>query len=129
MNIDWTFSVANIITVVGALIAGVIAWVKLSGRVARIEDEVAEIHQTVDRYRTEVSTNFGAVTAQLKMHHEQIMDRLAENGRQLMEFKLDVAKNYAGNTSLEKVEERLGGQLKDIANRIDEMAPRQRRQN
>lgn len=135
MTFDDTVSIPAIITLGVAVAGGIAAWVTLRMTVAQLKTDFAahrkhvaaefdEYGQTVDHYRTEMSTTLGAINAKLELHHVEVMRTLGNNERALMEFKLHVATNFAGNTALEKVEARLGVQLKDIANRIDEMSPR-----
>lgn len=112
MNIDWTISVSNLLTIALLIAGGIAAWVTLRLKVTRVETDLAE-------HKTAIATQMSAVLATLKLQGERIEDVRAKGAHELAEFKLEVAKDYAGHVALREMEARLVKAIDAIAERLD----------
>lgn len=112
MTIDWTIGFGNLLTVMLLVAGGVAAWVTMRWKVGRIETDIAE-------QKSGASTQMAAVHATLKLQGERIEDVRAKTAHELAEFKLEVAKDYAGHIALREMEARLVKAIDAIADRLD----------
>lgn len=110
--IDWTINITQLVSLGIALATGVAAWVTLRGRVGELEKDFAE-------HRTDTATQSAAVSASLKIMQERTEEVRAKGAKELADFKLEVAKDYAGHTALREMEQRLVKAIDDLGRRID----------
>lgn len=112
VTIDWSINLTGLLTFAMTLGAGVAAWVTVRLKLAELEKDFAE-------NRTGVANQFVAVNAMLKLLQDRMEDIRAKGAHELAEFKLEVAKGYAGHEALREMEARLVKAIDELGRRID----------
>lgn len=118
VTFDWTIDITGIVSLALMFAAGVAAWVLLRQKVARLELDAAAT-------RTEAAADVGRLAALVEMLQKRVEEIRAKGAHELAEFKLEVAKDYAGHPALREMEQRLVKAIDDLGRRID--APARRR--
>lgn len=112
MVFDWTISFPAIIAIGTVLAGGIATTAVLIFRLTRLEKDFVELEKSLSNYRAEAVVNSNAVLAQIKMNHDVILSTLSQQRDAFKDFQVYVAQNYAGNTALEKMEERLTAEVR-----------------
>lgn len=112
MQFDWVISFPALIAIGTVLAGGIATTAVLIFRLTRLEKDFAEHETILSNYRAEGAVNSSAVLAQIKMNHDIVMNALSQQRDALKDFQVYVAQNYAGNTALEKMEERLTAEVR-----------------
>lgn len=120
MIFDFTINIGTMVTLVVGFGAGIAAWVTALNRISG--------------HDTKLSENAVAIG---KAHeaHKLLADRVeavrAKGAQELADFKLEVAKNYATNSAIREVEERIVVAIDRLGDRLDKIIvgqqPRDRR--
>ncbi|RUW50064.1 hypothetical protein [Mesorhizobium sp. M8A.F.Ca.ET.021.01.1.1] len=112
MTVDYTINLSTLLTIIFASVAGVAAWVTMRLRVTELEKDFAE-------HKTGVANQMAAVNAQLKLIADRVEAIRSKGAQELADFKLEVAKDYAGHIALREMEARLVKAIDDLGKRID----------
>jgi hypothetical protein len=104
----WTLNITTIIAVAGIAATGLAAWITTLNRVAAHDAKIA------------------AMDATQKGHGDRVEAIRAKSAQELADFKLEVAKNCATNTSIREVEERVVAAIERLGDRLDKMIDGQR---
>ncbi|RUW38974.1 hypothetical protein EN739_12020 [Mesorhizobium sp. M2A.F.Ca.ET.017.03.2.1] len=120
VTVDWSINLTGLLTFALTLAAGVAAWVTVRLKLAELEKDFAE-------QRTGVANQFLAVNGLLKLLQERVEDIRAKGAHELAEFKLEVAKGYAGHEALREMEARLVKAIDDLGKRIEKSETRNTR--
>ncbi|TGS86737.1 hypothetical protein EN817_17700 [Mesorhizobium sp. M3A.F.Ca.ET.174.01.1.1] len=122
MTIDWTISISHVLTIAFALAGGIAAWVTLRWRVAAIETAVGRIEKALEAERNASALSTAAMNGSLKIIQDRIEDVRAKGAHELAEFKLEVAKNYAGHVALRDMEARLVKAIDELGERLEKLS-------
>ncbi|TIL36234.1 hypothetical protein [Mesorhizobium sp.] len=122
MTVDWTINLTGFITIAMLLAGGVVAWVTLRWRVTALENSLPDAKKAIEIDRNAAALNGAAVNASLKIMQERIEDIRAKSAHELAEFKLEVAKNYAGYAALRDMEARLVKAIDELGERLEKLS-------
>lgn len=122
LTIDWTINLTGIITIAMLLAGGIVAWVTLRSRVATLENAVPELKKQIETEHNSAANMAAAVNASLKIMQDRIEDIRAKGAHELAEFKLEVAKNYAGYAALRDMEARLVKAIDELGERLEKLS-------
>lgn len=122
MVIDWTINISHVMYLAGLLAGGIVAWATLRSRVAALENGLPEQKRTIDAAHNAATMSSVAVNGSLKILQERIEDIRAKSAHELAEFKLEVAKNYAGYAALRDMEARLVKAIDELGERLEKLS-------
>jgi biopolymer transport protein ExbB/TolQ len=122
MTIDWTINISHVLTIACAIAGGIAAWVTLRWRVASIETAIGRIEKAIEAERNAFALSTAAMNGSLKIIQERIEDVRAKGAHELAEFKLDVAKHYAGHAALRDMEARLVKAIDELGERLEKLS-------
>lgn len=117
MSIDWTINMSTVVVLLGSAIGAVVAWVTLRNQVAAHDAKFAE----QDKKFEGLGISYSAMQATHGMMGERVEEIRAKGAHELAEFKLEVAKNYATNTAIREVEERIVVAIDRLGDRLDKL--------
>lgn len=110
MTFDFTINIGTIVTLVLGFGAGVAAWVTALYRIGGHDTKHSE-------------TAVALATAQES--HKALAERVetirSKGAQELADFKLEVAKNYATNSAIREVEERIVVAIDRLGDRLDKI--------
>lgn len=112
ITFDWSISIPAAVSIIGAIVSGVVTASRLFFRVQDLEKELVELHAEIEAMQSSQATNTETLTALMKLNQERLETMLREYGQGLMEFKVYVERNFAGNSALEKMESRVMAELR-----------------
>lgn len=122
MQIDWTINLSHLLTFAFAIAGGVAAWITLRWRVASIETAVGRIEKAIESERNAFALSTAAMQGSLKIIQDRIEDVRSKSAHELAEFKLDVAKHYAGYAALRDMEARLVKAIDELGERLEKLS-------
>ena len=122
MIIDWTVNISHVMTIAGMLAGGVVAWVTLRWRVAALEVANARFEKALEAQHNSMSMATAAMQGSLKIIQDRIEDVRGKSAHELGEFKLEVAKHYAGYTALRDMEARLVKAIDELGERLEKLS-------
>ncbi|PBC03287.1 hypothetical protein [Mesorhizobium sp. WSM3860] len=122
MQIDWTINLSHLLTIAFALAGGIAAWITLRWRVAALEAINARHERALEAQHNSTSMAIAAMQGSLKIIQDRIEDVRAKSAHELAEFKLDVAKHYAGYAALRDMEARLVKAIDELGERLEKLS-------
>ena len=122
MTIDWTINISHVLTIAFAIAGGIAAWVTLHRRAAAIELAVGRIEKAIEAERNAFALSTAAMNGSLKIIRERIEVVCTKGAHELAEFKLGVAKHYAGHATLRDMEARLVKAIDELGERLEELS-------
>lgn len=108
MTFDPTINIASLIMLVGFVCGAFSLWYNLRSQVQENAKNIKDIFETVALTNAKVSLAF-----------ERLDEARAKTAHELAEYKLQVAKEYATNSVIREVEERLVQAIERIGDRFD----------
>lgn len=120
--IDWTINISHVMYLAALLAGGIIAWITLRLRVTALENGIPEQKRQIDAAHNAATMSSVAVNGSLKILQERIEDIRAKSAHELAEFKLEVAKNYAGYAALRDMEARLVKAIDELGERLEKLS-------
>ncbi|MER8380720.1 hypothetical protein [Mesorhizobium sp. M1399] len=122
MTVDWTINITGIITIAMMMAAGVVAWVTLRWRVTALETANARNEKAIEAGHNNAALAGAAMQGSLKIIQDRIEDIRGKSAHELAEFKLEVAKNYAGYAALRDMEARLVKAIDELGERLEKLS-------
>lgn len=122
MQIDWTINLSHLLTIAIAIAGGIAAWITLRWRVAALEAANVRHERTLEAQHNSTSMAIAAMQGSLKIIQDRIEDVRAKSAHELAEFKLDVAKHYAGYAALRDMEARLVKAIDELGERLEKIS-------
>ncbi|MFK0688003.1 hypothetical protein ACFX5Q_07330 [Mesorhizobium sp. IMUNJ 23033] len=122
MIIDWTINISHVVILAGMLASGIVAWVTLRWRVTALESGLPEQKRMIEAAHNAATMSSVAVNGSLKILQERIEDIRAKSAHELAEFKLVVAKDYAGYAALRDMEARLVKAIDELGERLEKLS-------
>lgn len=114
MTFDFTINIGTIVTLVLGFGAGVAAWVTALYRIGG--------HDTK---HSETAIALATAGEAHKALAERVEGIRSKSAQELADFKLEVAKNYATNSAIREVEERIVVAIDRLGDRLDKIIDRQ----
>ena len=119
MTIDWTINLSVIIAFavfIGGAIAGYAVW---RYKIGAIEKELSE-------FKKESDIKTMAIDTTLRFQHDRAEEIRSKCAQELGDFRIEVAKDYAGHVALREMEQRLTAALNGLGVRIDKLTDARR---
>ena len=117
MVFDPTLNLANAVMIVGMAIAGLTVWYNTRNQVQKNTERIKE-----------VSDMLSVANAKVALALERADDIRTRSERELAEYKLTVAKEYATVHSIREVEERVVQAIERLGDRLDKFLDTSRAQ-
>lgn len=122
MTVDWTINITHVLTVAFAIAGGIVAWVTLRWRVAALETATTRNEKAIEAGNNTTALANAAMQGSLKIIQDRIEDIRGKSAHELAEFKLEVAKNYAGYAALRDMEARLVKAIDELGERLEKLS-------
>ncbi|CAI2936174.1 hypothetical protein [Aminobacter niigataensis] len=114
MTFDFTINIGTMVTLIVGFGAGIAAWVtalnRISGHDAKLSEDAVALAKAHEAH---------------KLLSERVESIRAKSAQELADFKLEVAKNYATNSAIREVEERIVVAIDRLGDRLDKIIDRQ----
>ncbi|MBZ9856767.1 hypothetical protein LB566_23525 [Mesorhizobium sp. CA13] len=122
MQIDWTINLSHLLTIAFAIAGGIAAWITLRWRVAALEVANTRHEKALEAQHNATNMAIAAMQGSLKIIQDRIEDVRSKSAHELAEFKLDVAKHYAGYAALRDMEARLVKAIDELGERLEKLS-------
>lgn len=114
MDFDWTINFSVIIAfalAAGGLVAGYAVW----------RYKVSAIEEDLEEFREATNIKIVAIDAAVRLQHDRAEEIRAKCAKELADFRIEVAKDYAGHVALRDMEGRMMRALEGLGVRIDKL--------
>lgn len=119
MAFDWTINFSVIIAfavLVGGAISAYAVW----------RHKVGALEESFKAYKAATDIRLAAVDAALKFHHDRAEEIRSKCSTELSDFRIEVAKDYAGHVALREMESRVMRAIEGLGQRIDKLTDARR---